>query len=125
MNPVELFEQDAEFVTLAPGEPLFTEGDTGEEMYVVMEGTLAIIVAGKVVESAGPGALLGELALIDKEPRAATVLARSVTKLAKIDRERFYGLVQKDPEFAIFVMKVLADRLRQMNEKLMQERMSK
>jgi CRP-like cAMP-binding protein len=125
MNPAELFHHDSDVLELAAGQPLFREGECGEEMYVVLEGSLAIIVAGKVVEVATAGTLLGELALIDSAPRAATVLAKAPCRLARIDRARFHFLIQQTPMFATHVMKVLADRIRQMNETLMNERLEK
>ena len=68
-----------------------------------------------VLETAGPGALLGEMALIDDSPRTANAVAKTASKLAQIDRRRFHFLVQQTPHFATHVMKMLADRLRHMN----------
>ncbi|PYJ18341.1 MAG: cyclic nucleotide-binding protein, partial [Verrucomicrobia bacterium] len=68
-----------------------------------------------VLEAAGPGALIGEMALIDDTPRTANAVAKTVCRLAQIDRRRFHFLVQQTPHFATHVMKTLADRLRHMN----------
>ena len=62
-----------------------------------------------------PGALLGEMALIDDSPRTANAVAKSPAKLAEIDRRRFHFVVQQTPHFATHVMKILANRLRHMN----------
>jgi CRP/FNR family transcriptional regulator, cyclic AMP receptor protein len=61
------------------------------------------------------GALLGEMALIDDNPRTANAVVKRASKLAQIDRRRFHFLVQQTPHFATHVMKTLADRLRRMN----------
>ena len=118
MNPAELFRQDSDTVQLKPGENLFRTGDPAQEMYVLLEGVADVLVGDTVVETATPGALLGEMALIEAAPRTATVRAKTVCRLAKVNSKRFDFLVQQTPFFAIHVMKVLADRVRRMNERI-------
>ena len=115
MNPAELFRQDSNTVQLAPGDFLFKEGEKGDKMYVLLEGEVDIFVGDFVFETATPGALLGEMALIDDSPRTANAVAKTASKLAQIDRRRFHFLVQQTPHFASHVMKILANRLRHMN----------
>jgi len=115
MNPAELFRQDSNAVQLAPGDFLFREGEKGDQMYVLLEGEVDISIGDFVLETAGPGALIGEMALIDDSPRTANVVAKTPAKLAQIDRRRFHFLVQQTPHFATHVMKILANRLRHMN----------
>jgi CRP-like cAMP-binding protein len=118
MNPADLFSRETDTVNLAPGETLFKEGDSGNAMFALLEGEMDVIVGGKVVENSTRGAILGEMALIDQSTRDATVVARESSRLAKIDQRRFLHLIQLNPFFATHVMKVLADRLRQMNQLL-------
>ena len=115
MNPADLFRQETDMVQLAPGDFLFREGETGDRMYVLLEGEIDIFLGDFVLETAGPGSLLGEIALIEDTPRTANAVAKSPAKLAQIDRRRFHFLVQQTPHFATHVMKTLADRLRHMN----------
>jgi CRP-like cAMP-binding protein len=115
MNPAELFRQETGALQVAPREFLFREGDKGEKMYVVLEGEMEISLGNFVLESAGPGALIGEMAMIDNSPRTANAVAKTSCRLAQIDRSRFHFLVQQTPHFATHVMKTLADRLRHMN----------
>ena len=115
MNPAELFRQESNTVQLASGDFLFREGEKGEKMYVLLEGEVDIFLGDFVLETAGPGTLLGEMALIDDSPRTANAVAKTPAKLAPIDRHRFHFLVQQTPHFATHVMKILADRLRHMN----------
>jgi len=121
MNPAELFAHQTDTLNLVPGDVLFREGDAGDGMYVVLEGALEIQVADKVVETSQRGAIIGEIALIDPAPRIATVVAKEPSKLVKIDQRRFHFLIQQNPFFATHVMKVLAERLRQMNRLLTQK----
>jgi CRP-like cAMP-binding protein len=116
MNLVYHFLHARNTQTLGPGTVLFREGDPVGPMYVVLEGSARVLVAGHVVEMAGPGTLLGEIALIDDLPRTATVVAIAPCRVLPIGRPEFDLLVREKPEFARHVMKVLVQRLRRMNE---------
>jgi CRP-like cAMP-binding protein len=115
MDLVDLFRHDTNFQSIAAGQPVFLAGDAGRVMFVLIEGHADVLVGDEVVESAGPGAILGEMALVDHAPRSATVIARTECRLHPIDVERFNTLIQKTPDFARHVMKVMADRIRSMN----------
>jgi CRP-like cAMP-binding protein len=115
MNPADLFRQETDTLQLAPGDFLFREGDKGENMYVLLEGEIQILLGDFVLETVGPGALIGEMALIHDNPRTAGAVAKTPCRLAEISRRRFHFLVQQTPHFATHVMKTLADRLRHMN----------
>ena len=115
MNPAELFRQETDTVQLAAGDFLFREGDKRDSMYVLLEGEMDVLLGNYVVETAKEGALIGEMALIDDSPRAASAVAKTRCRLAQVDRQVFDFLVQQHPPFARHVMKELADRLRHMN----------
>jgi CRP-like cAMP-binding protein len=119
MDLVNLFRHDTGYQSIAAGQPVFLAGDTGRVMFVMIEGQADVLVGDEVVESAGPGAILGEMALIDHAPRSATVIARTQCRLLPIDVDRFNSLIQKTPDFARHVMKVMADRVRSMNNRSM------
>jgi len=112
MNLVELFRHQVDLQAIPAGQVLFKEGDPGNFMYVLMSGTAEIMVHNRVMETAVAGAIVGEMAIIDDLARSATVVAKSDCKFLPIERERFNFLVQQKPEFALHVMRVLADRLR-------------
>jgi CRP/FNR family cyclic AMP-dependent transcriptional regulator len=59
-------------------------------MYVLLEGEMEILLGDFVLESAGPGALIGEMALIDDGPQTATAVAKTSCRLAQIDRRRLH-----------------------------------
>ena len=84
----------------------------------LVQGRAEISVGGQVVETAGPGALIGEMALVSSAPRSATVTAGTECKLVSVDVRQFDLLVRESPEFARHVMAVIADRLRRTNERL-------
>lgn len=97
------------------GQAIFREGDHGDAMYVVKEGEVSIVVHDKVIETVGPGEVVGEMALIDKRPRSATAMAKTDCRVVRIDEQRFTFLVQQTPYFALEVMRAMASRLRRMD----------
>ena len=118
MNPDNLFTEETQVINLHAGQALFREGEPGDVMYVLITGTANIVVGGEVIEKAGSGALLGELALIDSAPRAATVVAATDCRLVPLSKEQFHTLVRETPYFATEVMQVMADRLRRMDRRV-------
>lgn len=119
MNLNELFGYNGKRVTVPRGQTIFSTGDHGHVMYVVMTGVVDIFVGDEKVERAEVGSLLGEMALISDEPRTATAIAVTDCDLVTIDTQQFYSLVQQAPPFATKVMKVMADRLRRMNQRML------
>lgn len=99
------------------GDKIFQEGEPGTKMYVIKEGEVELLVHGKVIAELGTGSILGEMVLIDRKPRSATARAKTHCELIPVDQEQFLTLVRQNPGFSLEVMKVLADRLRLMNEK--------
>lgn len=116
MNLEQLFQNETNTKTFAPGDTIFTVGDRGDVMYVVIAGNVEIQVHGQVMETAVPGDILGEMALVGQGARSATAIARTEVTLVPIDQKRFTFLVQETPYFAVYVMKILADRLAKMNK---------
>ena len=90
-------------------------------MYVVKEGEVEVIVNKTVVDTIGPGGVIGEMALIEAKPRSATVVTKTVCQLLPIDEPRFLSLVQQRPQFSLEIMRMLADRLRKMDERIVDE----
>ena len=111
-----LFRHSPEFLEIKSGEVLLKEGDVGEEMYVLIEGTAKIEFHGMFFAEIGPGDFVGELAVIDGSPRLATTTAVTDCRFVAINRARFEFLVAETPNFALEVMRVLALRLRRTDE---------
>jgi CRP/FNR family cyclic AMP-dependent transcriptional regulator len=121
MTGAELFFnlfQDREAMSFAPGECVFKTGDRGDTMYIVIAGQVKIQVGPTTVEIAGPGSIFGEMALIDNAPRSATVVAKTRCRLVTVDQGEFLYMVSEGPFFALEVMKVIADRLREMDARM-------
>lgn len=100
------------------GEKIFLEEDPGTEMYMVRSGRVDVITYGTVLENVRAGGLFGEMALIDNGARSAAAIASEKTEVVAIDRPTFLRVIREDPEFALRVMSLLADRLRRMNQQI-------
>jgi CRP/FNR family cyclic AMP-dependent transcriptional regulator len=115
---LDMFAADQSPMECGLGETIFQRYDMGAEMYVVLDGEVELTIDSKVLEVLGPGEPFGEMALIDQVPRTATAIAKTPCKLAVISEKRFLFMVQQTPEFALQIMKVMAVRLRKMNERI-------
>ena len=121
LNFLGLFRNDTETKSLAAGEFLFTKGDPAQGMYVVKSGELQIGDGNAIYETVMPGGIIGEMALVDGAPRSASVMALQPSEVIAVDQKRFLFMVQQTPFFAIRVMRVISQRLRAMNARMVQQ----
>jgi CRP-like cAMP-binding protein len=97
---------------LAPGERLCSEGDTGDELYVLVEGRLRVERGGRILADLGAGECAGELAALDREPRSATITAITESRLVRLERDDLLDLLGDHPELVRALAGVLAERIR-------------
>jgi CRP/FNR family transcriptional regulator, cyclic AMP receptor protein len=102
---------------VVPGEFLFREGDDADGLYIVQRGALRIISGSTVYETVQAGGIVGEMAIIDERTRSASVIAGTYCELLEIDVGEFLSLVATKPSFALTVMRVMARRLRIMDQR--------
>jgi len=100
-------------VELDDGERLFGEGEAGDSLYVVVGGRVAVEQAGKRVAELGVGECVGELAVLDWEPRTATVVAIGPAELVRLERDDLLDQLGDHPELLRSLAAVLTARLRQ------------
>lgn len=109
-------------ITLQPGDILFNEGDAGDTMFVVTNGLIEItkILGGtkQVLAKLGPGEFVGELSILNHEPRSATGTALKETTLMTYDGATFENLLETHPHIALRIIHRLAKRLRETTERL-------
>ncbi|HEU5035302.1 MAG TPA: cyclic nucleotide-binding domain-containing protein [Mycobacteriales bacterium] len=103
----------AELVDFRAGEVLMTEGESGHEFYVVVDGELGVTSGGQTVAKLGPGAYVGEQALLDPGPRTATVTALRDTQAVLLSSREFYAAVDDVPGLARKLLQGMARRLRE------------
>ena len=110
---MELFRNTDQFESHLAGQEIFAQGDIGKAMYVVKEGQVDIRRGDTVIDSLGPGAIFGEMAIIEQAPRSAAAVAATDCQVTPIDERRFLFLIQQTPYFAVQVMRVMSQRIRQ------------
>lgn len=119
MVSFELFAHNPTIIRVAAGQALFSEGEEGNMMFVLSTGTANVLVGGQVVETLQHGSIVGEVGIVLPGPRSASVVARTDCEFVAVDEKRFQFLVQQTPFFATQVMRVMAERLRKINQRLL------
>src|SRR5512144_1503310 len=100
---------------------VINEGDLSDTLYIILSGKVKVYVSeadGREVTLSilGPGKFFGELALIDEAPRSASVSTLETTSLSLISKTGFEQCVKKNPEIALKLMRVLAQRIRSLTD---------
>jgi len=108
-------------------EVIFEQGDTGEEMYIIVHGEVKVMAsinegAEKEVARRNIGEVIGEMSLISGEPRNATLIAAGEVHLLCLDRKSFEGLLRERPEVSLAVMRVLCTKLKEATKLITQLR---
>ncbi len=112
VNLIGLFRHATNVVTFEPGDKIFETGQPGDTMYAILEGDIDIVVQNKIVETATSGGIIGEMALIDNAVRSADAIAKTPCRLVPVDQQHFLFMVSETPNFALWVMHIMAERLR-------------
>jgi len=107
-----------ETATLAEGTTLIEGGEEGDALFVILDGAATVRRKGVDVASVGPGSWFGELALLDGEPRSATVVATAPTKVAVLGVSLFRTLLREFPDMTSAILAGLASDLRRTRDAL-------
>jgi CRP-like cAMP-binding protein len=106
------------------GEVIVQENDFGETAYIIGEGRVEVSkeLGGQSVHLAylGVGETFGEMSMIDEKPRSATVTAVTETVVSEIRRDDFFDSFQTDPKVALTLLKVLFERLREADARILE-----
>jgi CRP-like cAMP-binding protein len=104
--------------TFDEGDTITTEGESGLGFFVIEDGSATVIRRGEVISTLGPGDHFGEIALIDKGPRSATVVASTELRCRGMTSWEFRPFVQSHPEVAWPLLEHLVGRLREAEDQL-------
>ena len=103
-----------------PGENIVTEGEIGDCMYIIQDGTADVIRTedgeATLVDTMSAGELFGEMAIVENTVRSSTVQARDTVRAITIDRKTFLRRIQEDPSLAMSVLEVLCHRVRHLDD---------
>jgi CRP/FNR family cyclic AMP-dependent transcriptional regulator len=96
---------------------ILKEGEEGDCLYVIMRGEVSVLKGGACLATLGPGETFGEMSVLDATVRSSDVVARVETETLKIGSDEFYEILHEQAEIAEGVLKVLTQRLRDLQEK--------
>ncbi len=105
-------EQLADTVDLPAGHVLMRQGETGREMFVIASGGVVVERDGREISRPGPGAVVGEIALIAEGPRTATVTTSSPSTMVVLGHREFHTLMEDSAEVRRCVHESLAKKIR-------------
>ena len=111
--------QITEEVQFEANTPIFAEGDYGDSLFIVVNGNVKIHKGDTELVTLGKGSCLGEMALLDDEPRSADATVTEDSILFQIEQEGFYEVMGSQSDIMEGIIKLLTGRLRDANEKLM------
>jgi len=111
MDLLEVFKDSVDLVEIPANTMIFAEGRAGDKMFVIIEGSVKISLHDKMLAIAGPGEIVGEMALINSEIRSASAATQTDCLMVPIDQSSFDSLLQHVPDFSLHVLNVLATRL--------------
>jgi CRP/FNR family cyclic AMP-dependent transcriptional regulator len=102
-------------VAFPAGSIVFNQGDPGNCMYIVQSGIIEMTIGDKVVEVCGPNEAIGFMSMIDTAPRSSTARVKEAVELSIIDQRKFRFMIDEVPNFALYIMGVMARRIRGMS----------
>jgi len=108
--------------TYADGEVIVRQGEVGDCLFVIEDGTVEIVAerdgTETVLRTAGAGELLGEMAVFEHRPRSATVRAHGTAQVLKLDRRNFLRRISEDPTLAFRIIETMARRVRELSDEV-------
>ncbi len=107
---LQLVARRAENIKVAAGKTLISEGETGHEFFVILDGQAKVSRRGRKIATLGPGDAFGELALLEKAPRNSTIVAETDMELVVLGQREFGGLIDEVPGFARKLLAGMAHR---------------
>ena len=108
-----------EEVTVPPGRMLTEQGTIGREFFLIVKGQASVKRNNRKTATLGPGQYFGEMALLDRRPRSATVTSETDMTLLVLGQRQFNGVLDAVPALARQLLAAMATRLRDADEKAM------
>src|SRR5687767_12457906 len=106
------FESLGKVELISQGGQFFTENQTSDRMYLLVEGEVGLVRGKKVLDTVKAGEIFGEMAAISQLPRTATAAAKTNCRALSLDARQFQSAIQRTPEFALMLMNIIINRVR-------------
>jgi len=114
---LERIAKSGDEITMTAGSLIVDQGQTGREAFVVLDGTVTVKRNGRKVVTVGPGAIVGELSLLDHGPRTATVVCDTECSLFVISQRHFIAVLDDVPTIAHKLLNTMAGRIRELDRR--------
>jgi CRP/FNR family transcriptional regulator, cyclic AMP receptor protein len=102
-------------IRMTAGTLIIDQGQTGREAFIIVDGEVTVKRNNRKIATLGPGTVVGEMSLLDKGPRTATVVCETNCTLLVIDQRRFLGVIDSIPAISHKLMAGLASRIRDLD----------
>ena len=99
----------------ASGATLVTQGETGQDAYVILQGECRVLRNGRRVGTIEAGGIVGELSMLNRTPRNATVVAESPLEVAILQQAQFFALLEMSPSISHKLLRSLAARVQELD----------
>lgn len=100
------------------GETIIREGEMGDEVFVIVSGEVRVLVEGsREIARRKAGEYVGEMSILSREPRIATLVAEGEVRTLCIGQAQFEGILRERPETSLAVIRVLCERLKELTVK--------
>jgi len=114
MPTFSVFNNEPDIRSFSAGQVIFAEGQANDGlMYAVLEGEVEMVRHEQVLNIIGVGGLFGEMALLNQLPRTASAIVKADCRVAAISEQRLMRVISQNPHFALDMMRLLAERVRQ------------
>ncbi len=104
-------------IKMTAGTVIVDQGQTGREAFIVLSGTVTVRRSGRKITELGPGAVVGELSLLDHGPRTATVICDTDCELLVVDQRHFRSTIEAMPAIGFKLLGALAGHIRELDRK--------
>jgi len=122
---LEFFQSAGKPYSIAQGEKIFAEAEKGiplllmrQRMYLLLEGEVSVVARNKPIAVVKQGEIFGEMATINQAARSASAVAKTPCRVIALDDKQFETALSKQPEFALMLMSVMVNRLRDTLDRL-------
>jgi diguanylate cyclase (GGDEF)-like protein len=111
-SDLRAFVSECSEICLEAGECIFEEGEQGRSLYMLLSGAVEVSKQGKRIAEGNPGEYFGEMALIERKERSATLCAVGAAVVMEIPEEQFLRYIAKNPQALLALLRTLSDRSR-------------
>ena len=98
--------------------PIFTQGEEGRSLYILVSGRVRVHIGNRELAQLEKGACFGEMAILDAEPRSASVTTLEQCECLMLTQQQLYEAIEETPGIAVNVIRLLSRRIRELNQKI-------